>query len=192
MTSVVGVDEVGRGAIAGPLVAAAIVATGDGFPQGVKDSKELSPGRRSTLSKLIEEKAMVGVGSASPEEIDNIGLQQCNLLAIKRAVEVLINNDTHADLVLVDGKFSTSDLASILPGLNTRSVVKGDKKIPAISAASICAKVFRDGVMKELHSKNSFYGWASNAGYGTRDHIAALKERGYVQGVHRFSFKVRL
>ena len=189
---IIGIDEVGRGAIAGPLVAAAVLTRGLGLPRGVRDSKELSAGRRSELNGLIRERAFVGIGVASAEEVDNVGIQRCNLLAVGRAVKNLLSGKAAAAfLILVDGRFSREDLESVSLGVPIVSLVKGDKKIPVVSAASICAKVFRDKFMVELHAKNGLYGWNRNAGYGTREHVSAIKDKGRVQGVHRFSFNVR-
>lgn len=190
MAVIVGIDEVGRGAVAGPIVAGAVATLGEGLPPGVADSKTVSAKKRFALDHLIQKTANVSIGLASPQEIDNKGIQRCNLLAMKRALEGL--RVDKVDLVVVDGRFSMENLATISLESTIKSIVHGDEKIPVISAASICAKVFRDSLMKKLHAKNSAYGWDKNFGYGTQSHVRAMKEKGLVSGVHRLSFKINL
>ncbi|CUI57478.1 ribonuclease HII [Cognatishimia activa] len=178
-TSVVGVDEVGRGPLAGPVMAAAVVLSPDRIPEGLNDSKKLGVKRRESLYEQILEVADVGFGEATVEEIDQINILQASLLAMRRAVHDL---KSPADYALVDGKF-------IPKGLNipAEGVVKGDAKSVSISAASIVAKIRRDRLMESLAQQFPGYGWERNAGYPTVEHREALKNLG-VTPHHRRSF----
>ncbi len=176
---VCGVDEVGRGPLAGPVVAAAVIFDETNIPDGLNDSKKLSEKRREALYDQIMEQALsVSVAQASVEEIDDINILEASMLAMRRAVAGL---HVKPEAALVDGNRA--------PGLeiHTRTLIKGDARSLSIAAASIIAKVFRDRLMKKLSEKHPEYGWASNAGYGVAKHMAALKLVG-VTPFHRKSF----
>jgi len=176
---VCGVDEVGRGPLAGPVVAAAVVLNPERVPEGLNDSKKRTEKKREHLYDLIHENALaVMIAQASVEEIDRINILEASMLAMRRAVEGLALKPAGA---LVDGNRS--------PGLNmpTRTLIKGDGRSLSIAAASIVAKVFRDRLMKNLAEEHPGYGWEQNAGYGVPKHLAALKLVG-VTPHHRRSF----
>ncbi len=178
MTQIVaGVDEAGRGPLAGPVVAAAVILCKGGI-DGLDDSKKLTPRRRSELEALIRERCRVGVGVAEPDEIDRINILQATLVAMRRAVDAL---DTVPDRVLVDG--------NRLPdwGYSAEAVIGGDALHPCISAASIIAKEERDRIMRAAAQDHPHYGWASNKGYPTRVHLDALRAHGPCD-LHRRSF----
>ncbi len=179
-----GVDEVGRGPLAGPVVAAAVILDPDRVPDGLRDSKKLSARRREALDVEIRGTALAwSLGWASVEEIDTLNILQATFVAMRRAVEGLA---MAPDLVLVDGK--------LVPplGLPCRAIIQGDALIPAISAASIIAKVARDRHMRELDALHPGYGFAEHAGYPTAAHLESLRHMG-VSPVHRRSFRpVRL
>jgi ribonuclease HII len=174
----VGIDEAGRGPLAGPVVAAAVIMPID--ISGVADSKKLSAKKREKLFDEIYQTCKVGVGIASVEEIDKINILQATLLAMQRAYE---NLNIIADLVLVDGNKAPS-----LNCLKIEAIIDGDAKIPVISAASIIAKVTRDKIMHELAIKYPEYSWHKNAGYGTKLHLEAINEFG-ISKHHRLSFE---
>jgi len=177
---IAGVDEVGRGPLAGPVIAAAVILDQDNPIEGLADSKKLSSRRRDELSSIIKIRAIAwAIGRAEVEEIDNINILQASLLAMSRAVELLKINPT---LVLVDG--------NKLPKLKVeaRAIIKGDSKIAEISAASIVAKVARDAEMDNLDKQYPGYGLGKHKGYPTKAHIQALQELG-VTVIHRQSFK---
>jgi ribonuclease HII len=167
---VAGVDEAGRGPLAGPVVAAAVILDERRPIQGLADSKKLSPRRREALFDEIRAKALCcSIAQASVEEIDELNILQATLLAMRRAVRGL---RLPPKLVLVDG--------NRLPVLDMRAeaIVKGDDKVPAISAASILAKVTRDRWCLEYHQQFPQYGFDQHKGYGTADHLAALRLHG--------------
>jgi ribonuclease HII len=175
---IAGVDEAGRGPWAGPVVAAAVVLRG-AVPAGLDDSKKLSARRRAALFDALHASAcLVGVGQASVAEIDALNIAQATYLAMTRAVEALGVEPAH---VLVDG--------NRLPRWRwpATAIVGGDGSEPAISAASIIAKVTRDRIMAELHAAFPGYGWATNEGYGTAAHARALQSLGATPH-HRASF----
>ena len=175
---VAGVDEVGRGPLAGDVVAAAVIL-GDSSPAGLTDSKALSPRQRERLAETIRSEAVSwSLGRATVAEIDELNILQASLLAMWRAVEGL---SVQPSLVLVDGNH--------LPrwSYEARAIVKGDLIEPAISAASIVAKVTRDSEMVILDDKYHGYGFATHKGYPTKAHLAALASLG-VSPVHRRSF----
>lgn len=177
---IAGVDEVGRGPLVGNVVAAAVILDPAKPIQGLADSKKLTAKRRELLYTEIKEKALAWcVASASPAEIDDINILHASMLAMKRAVEGL---PIAAEFVYVDGNRS--------PDLSCPSepVVKGDSKIPEISAASILAKVDRDREMQQLDEIHPEYGFAKHKGYPTVAHFAALKLHGPLPE-HRRSFK---
>ena len=175
---VAGVDEVGRGPLAGDVVAAAVIL-GDSSPAGLTDSKALSPRQRERLAETIRSEAVAwSLGRATVAEIDELNILQASLLAMRRAVEAL---SVQPSLVLVDGNH--------LPrwSYEARAVIKGDLSEPAISAASIVAKVTRDSEMVILDDLYPGYGFAAHKGYPTKAHLAALASLG-VSPVHRQSF----
>lgn len=176
---VAGVDEAGRGPLAGPVVAAAVILDEAQPIQGLADSKKLSAKRRDQLYDEIRAKALCFcVAQASVEEIDRLNILQATMLAMQRAVAGL---RLKPNMVLVDG--------NRLPLLDVRAeaIVKGDAKVQAISAASILAKVTRDRGMDALHAEFPSYGFVQHKGYGTAQHVAALAEHG-PSPVHRRSF----
>jgi len=175
-----GVDEVGRGPLAGAVVAAAVILDPDNPIEGLADSKKLSEKKRDALKIEICEKALAwAVGRAEVEEIDDINILQASLLAMRRAVEALPIAAEHA---LVDG--------NKLPKLpcSATAIIGGDAIEPCISAASIVAKVVRDKEMQEMDKRYPGYGLAKHKGYPTKQHIAALNELGVTE-IHRRSFK---
>jgi ribonuclease HII len=177
---VAGVDEAGRGPLAGPVVAAAVILDSASSVSGLRDSKQLSAHARRRLARIIRQRARAwAIAHATVAEIDALNILQASLLAMERAVSNLLLEPT---LVLVDGNRAPS-LAC-----QTRAIVKGDVTVPAISAASIVAKVFRDSVMSKLDRKYPVYGFAQHKGYGTSQHIDALRVHGAC-AVHRRSFR---
>jgi len=176
---VCGVDEVGRGCLAGPVVAGAVVLHPDRHIPGLSDSKTVPAAERELLYDTITSQALLwAVAEASPGEIDAINIHQASLQAMRRAVMSLV---PLPDLVLVD--------AFRIPGLlmAQRGVVHGDQRCAAIAAASIIAKVTRDRQMRQLHSHDPRYGFDRHKGYATADHLAAVRQFGY-SPVHRQSF----
>ena len=175
---VAGVDEVGRGPLAGDVVAAAVILT-DSPPEGVTDSKMLTPERREALAERIRDEAVSwALGRATLAEIDELNILQASLLAMRRAVEAL---HIQPSLVLVDG--------NRLPKwpYEARAIVKGDLTEPSIGAASILAKVQRDAETLALHEHYPAYGFDRHKGYPTKAHLAALETAG-ISPVHRRSF----
>lgn len=176
---VAGVDEAGRGPLAGPVVAAAVLLDDLQPIAGLADSKVLSAARREGLSEAIRRRALCfAVASASVEEIDSLNILQATLLAMRRAVAAL---RIPPQRVLVDG-----NRVPALP-MPVRAIVKGDALVAAISAASILAKVERDRLCQDLHVQHPQYGFATHKGYPTAAHLAALERHGAC-GVHRRSF----
>ncbi len=174
-----GVDEAGRGPLAGPVIAAAVILPDDHGLEGLTDSKKLTESRREALAVAIREQAVAwALGRAEVEEIDRLNILQASLLAMQRAVAAL---DVHPRKVLVDG--------NRCPDLDcpVEAVVRGDATVPAISAASILAKVARDREMCELDARYPQYQLARHKGYPTRVHLEALAEHG-VSVIHRRSF----
>lgn len=180
---VCGVDEAGRGPLAGAVVAGAVVLDPENPIVGLKDSKKLSAARREFLFEQIQLKAKAwGIGQASPAEIDHINILQATMLAMRRAIEDLTTRlGGWPDKALIDGNRCPE-----LP-IAAEAIVKGDTKEPAISAASILAKVTRDRQMAALHERHPQYGFATHMGYPTQAHVAALKEFGACEE-HRRSF----
>jgi ribonuclease HII len=177
---IAGVDEVGRGPLAGPVTAAAVVLDPARIPDGLNDSKQLSKKRREALAELLINCAMVSVGHASVEEIEQVNILRASHLAMQRAVAGL---PVVPDHVLVDG-------AMVPHGMNlpVTPVVKGDTRCLSISAASIVAKIARDLIMVDLAQQHPGYGWETNMGYGSKSHMAALRDLG-VTPHHRRTFK---
>ena len=179
---IVGVDEAGRGPLAGPVVAAAVVLDRRRTPKGIDDSKKLCAERRHALSDEIRRKACVGVGLATVEEIDRINIYWATMLAMERAVEALIECLGAAPaMILVDG--------NALPKWRhvATAIVSGDALCLSIAAASIVAKHERDRMMLDYDRDHPGYGWAQNKGYGTADHREALTRLGPTP-LHRRSF----
>ena len=176
----VGIDEAGRGPLAGSVVAAAVVLGDMSEWENIRDSKALSVSRRDTLYRLIKESALAwSVGKCDVWEIDEYNIFNASLLAMQRAFSGI---DVPTEIALVDGKYSPD-----LP-VTSYAVIKGDKHVPAISAASILAKVTRDREMDELDKLFPEYGFARHKGYPTPQHLAALKRYGACN-CHRKSFK---
>lgn len=176
---VAGVDEAGRGPLAGPVVAAAVILDDEQPIEGLADSKVLSEKRRTRLYHEIMGRALCcSIASASVEEIDQLNILNATMLAMQRAVQGLRLKPSR---VLVDG--------NRLPQLDVfaEAIVKGDSKVRAISAASILAKVTRDQYMDDMDARYPGYGFAKHKGYGTAEHLAALKTLG-ITPVHRLSF----
>ncbi len=177
---VAGVDEVGRGCLAGPVVAAAVVLHPGRHIPGVADSKAVPAAERDRLFDCITASAVAwAVGSADPCEIDDVNIHQASLVAMRRAV---LGLDPQPDMVLVD--------AFRIPGLpmTQRGVLHGDRRCAAIAAASIVAKVVRDRQMRELHERDPRYGFDRHKGYATVDHLNAVARFGY-SSAHRRSFR---
>lgn len=182
---VIGVDEVGRGPLAGPVVASAISyssANKESWWNEVKDSKKISETKRDLLANYIISNSLSGIGVAEVDEIEQLNILQASLLAMQRAIQNL-QIDLSKAVVLVDGKF-------LIPNLYAKhqeSVIGGDGKVHTIASASIIAKVYRDKVMKQIAEHYPDYGFEKHKGYGTALHIEAIKKFGLLP-VHRPSF----
>jgi len=177
---IAGVDEAGRGPLAGPVVAAAVIVDQANLIEGIKDSKKLSKSKREELYTKITEHYLWAVGVVSPKEIDEINILEATKKACVLAVYGLIIEPT---VVIVDGNMKFNDP-------RFASYIKGDDKSISIAAASIIAKVTRDRMMDLLHTECPNYNWAKNSGYGTREHISAIKKYGSCVH-HRVSFKLK-
>lgn len=176
---VAGVDEAGRGPLAGPVVAAAVILRQEDCPEGLNDSKQLTAARRAVLEGEIKARALCwGIGVASVEEIDAINILWATMLAMRRAVEALSRDCAH---VLVDGNRCPDWRWA------STAVVEGDAKCLSIAAASILAKEARDRMMVAAAADHPHYGWESNKGYGSPHHLRALREHGPTP-LHRRSF----
>jgi ribonuclease HII len=174
-----GIDEAGRGPLAGPVVAACVILPGEGCIEGLADSKVLTPERRESLFVLIRERAVAWAwGQASSREIDRWNIHRATLLAMRRATQAL---SVQPDFALVDGLH--------VPRIDcpAGAMVDGDAKSPSVSAASIVAKVLRDHMLDELDQQYPVYGFSHNKGYGTPEHVVALRAHGPTP-VHRRSF----
>lgn len=179
LTRIAGVDEVGRGPLAGPVVAAAVILDPDRPIDGLRDSKQLTAVRRETLAVQVRERSIAwAIGFCTPAEIDEINILQASMLAMRRAVEAL---EIAPQFVKVDG--------NRCPELRipSEAIIGGDDSEPCISAASIIAKVFRDAEMCRLHEEFPAYGFDRHKGYPTPEHLLALETHG-VSRVHRRSF----
>ena len=179
MKIVAGVDEVGRGSLIGPVYAAAVILNKSINKKLLKDSKSLKKSKREILSKYIKKNSIWAIGKSSVKEIEKINILHASLLAMKRAIKKLKKKPT---LVLIDG--------NKLPDIKfyrLKSIIKGDEKIPSISAASIIAKVTRDKMITNLGKKFRGYYWDRNYGYGTKQHLKAIKNLG-VTSQHRKNF----
>ncbi len=177
---IAGVDEVGRGPLAGPVTAAAVVLDPARIPEGLNDSKKLTAKRRAVLYEQIMEVAEVSVAHATVAEIDEINILRASHLAMERAIAGL---PTPPDHVLIDGNQVPRGLT-----VSNQTIVKGDARSVSIAAASIVAKMCRDWSMVDLAQQHPGYGWERNAGYGTKEHLDALRNLG-VTPHHRRSFK---
>ena len=179
MKIIAGVDEVGRGSLIGPVYAAAVILDKSINIKLLKDSKSITKARRKVLSKYIKKNSIWAIGKASVKEIEKMNILRASLLAMKRAILRLKRKPS---LVLVDG----NKLPEI-KNYKLKSVIKGDQKIPSISAASIIAKVTRDKMITKLAKKFKGYKWDQNYGYGTKHHLKAIKDLG-ITSHHRKKF----
>jgi ribonuclease HII len=177
---IAGIDEVGRGPLAGPVTAAAVILDPDRIPQGLNDSKKLTARTRNTLNALILDSAEVGIAHATVAEIDSINILRASHLAMERAVASL---DPPPDFLLIDGNLVPRGLT-----IPAEAVVKGDTRSISIAAASIVAKIARDRVMVDLAQQHPGYGWETNVGYPSKSHRLALQNLGATPH-HRRSFK---
>ena len=174
-----GVDEVGRGCLAGPVVSAAVILKEKINLKLLKDSKKISFKKRIEIAEHIKLNSTYAIGLATVEEILNLNILQAALLSMKRAIDKL---SIKPELVLFDGNFAPKGIK------NFKTIINGDEKIKSISAASIIAKVFRDQLMIKLSEKFHNYAWEKNFGYGTKAHMEGLKKFG-ITSHHRKSFK---
>ncbi len=183
-SAVVGVDEAGRGPLAGPVVAGAVILSPNDEHSKYLDSKSLTPACRETLfSRLCRSSTQIGIGLCTAREIEKINILQASLLAMKRAVENCCANwHSEADFLLIDGKFT------VPIAIAQQTLVKGESKSASIAAASIVAKVTRDRLMAEAHQQYPQYNFLKNQGYPTREHRQALAEFGPCT-LHRRTFK---
>ncbi len=177
---IAGVDEAGRGPLAGPVTAAAVILDAAHIPEGLNDSKQISEGRRDRLYAELLAVAMVSVAHATVEEIDALNILRASHLAMMRAIAGLPEVPDH---ILIDGNMIPRDMT-----IPARAIVRGDALCLSIAAASIVAKVCRDKVMVDLAQQHPGYGWDHNAGYPTKSHKVAIKNLG-VTPHHRRSFK---
>ena len=170
MKRIAGVDEVGRGSLVGPVFAAAVILEKSINKKVLRDSKSLTKTNREILSKYIKENSTWAIGKASVKEIEKMNILNASLLAMKRAIKKLKKKPS---LTLIDGNKLPQ-----LKNYNLKSIIKGDQKIPSISAASILAKVKRDRYITTLHEKFNKYHWNKNFGYGTKQHLKVIKKEG--------------
>ena len=179
---VAGLDEVGRGALAGPVVAAAVILPKNATIEGVRDSKTLTAPTRSRIFTAVYKTALaVGIGQASAREVDSINVLNASLCAMERAIA---NLSLPPDYLLIDGNQMLKQATC-----QQRAIIKGDRKSLTIAAASIVAKVIRDRIMHDLHNNHPAYGWNTNVGYPTRSHYEALRRVGPTSH-HRRSFRL--
>ena len=176
---VAGVDEVGRGCLAGPVVSAAVILKKGVQIKNLKDSKKLTFEQRIEVSKNIKKNSFFSMGVASVKEIEKLNILQASLLSMKRAI---LSLSRKPDLILVDGIFAPQVLNKC------KTIIKGDEKVKCISAASILAKVYRDKIMIKMSKKYKNYFWNKNFGYGTKQHLLGLKKYGLTT-MHRKNFK---
>jgi len=175
-----GVDEVGRGCLAGPVFAAAVILSNKINVKDIKDSKKIPFRKRLLLSKYIKKNSIYAVGTASVEEINKINILNASLLSMKRALDKL---KLKPSIIYIDGLFAPKDLK-----IKYKTFVKGDEKITCISAASIVAKATRDVFMIRLGKKFPKYKWNKNFGYGTKEHLNGIRKYGITKH-HRKNFK---
>jgi len=176
---IAGVDEVGRGSLVGPVYAAAVILKKNLDKKKLKDSKKLTKKNREILEKYIKKNSYWSVGSATLHEIEKLNILNASLLAMKRAIKKLNKKPSQ---ILIDG-----NRVPKMKNYNLKYVVKGDEKIPEISAASIIAKVARDKLITKMSKKFNRYSWDKNAGYGTKLHLIAIKKFGVTKH-HRKTF----
>ena len=179
MSRIAGVDEVGRGSLIGPVYAAAVILNRSIDKKLLVDSKKLSKTKRKLLSEYIKKNSEWAVGKASVKEIEKMNILFASLLAMKRAIKKLKKKPSY---ILVDGNRSPK-----IKNYKIKSIIKGDQKIPSISAASIIAKVTRDKIIENLGRKFKGYNWNKNYGYGTKHHLKAIKNLG-ITPHHRKTF----
>jgi len=177
---IAGVDEVGRGCIAGPVTSAAVIVNPQNIPSGINDSKKLSLKDREKIYQVIKETCTFSVAHATADEIDQINILQASLLSMQRAIAGL---NIQPDFVLVDGNKSPEGFER-----KSKTIVKGDSKSISIAAASIVAKITRDHIMSRLDKNFPGYAWSKNAGYPTKFHKSAILNIG-ITPYHRRSFK---
>ena len=180
INKIAGVDEVGRGCLAGPVFAAAVILSKNINIKNIKDSKKIPFKKRMVLSKYIKENSIFAVGSASVEEINKINILNASLLSMQRALNKLKHKPS---IAYIDGIFAPKNI-----NIKCKTFIKGDEKITCIAAASIVAKASRDLFMIKLGKKFPKYGWNTNFGYGTNEHLKSLKKYG-VTIHHRKKFK---
>ena len=183
---VCGIDEVGRGPLAGPVVSACVLIPEENLDnsiwQHITDSKKISAMKREKLFEPMKELCFYGIAEATCQEIDQFNIHHATLLAMKRAYAAMIGNGTPVpSTALIDGKFAPEI------DCRTQTVIKGDSLSLSIGAASIIAKVTRDRLMAKLHAEHPYYGWDRNAGYGTKAHMEGLESHGLTP-FHRLSF----
>ncbi|MDA0938707.1 MAG: ribonuclease HII [Proteobacteria bacterium] len=180
--SVIGVDEVGRGSLAGPVIASASIINENFMQIAIKDSKQFSERQIIKVAEaLISSKIQYSIGIATTEEINNLNILQASLLAMRRAIFGIVGNDIKNSLILVDGNQKP------ISSSNVHSIIKGDITNRSIAASSIIAKYYRDKVMRNLSKKFPHYCWFSNKGYGTKSHQEAIKQYG-LSALHRKIF----
>jgi ribonuclease HII len=186
---VVGIDEAGRGPLAGPVVASAVLFSKPPLDLSIRDSKKLTPAKREELSILIRERAIsVGVGISWPSEIDSINILNATFSAMKEALTSITyigEGPPNPDMLLIDGPYRIDS------PIEQRGIVKGDNLSISIAAASIIAKTSRDAIMRAYHEIFPEYNFIKNKGYGTKEHLEALKKYGPTR-IHRKSFKYTL
>ena len=176
---IAGVDEVGRGSLVGPVFAATVVFKKNIDKKKIKDSKKLSKNKRNLLEKYIKKNSIWTIGSASLKEIEKLNILNASLLAMERSIKKLKSKPS---LIMIDGNKSP-----IMNGYKLKSIIKGDQKVAEISAASIIAKVSRDRLISKMSKKFIKYGWNKNSGYGTKQHLKAIKKFGVTRH-HRKTF----
>tara|TARA_B100000965_G_scaffold344108_1_gene314165 strand:+ start:298 stop:870 length:573 start_codon:yes stop_codon:yes gene_type:complete len=179
-SAIAGVDEVGRGSLVGPVYAAAVILKNNLDKKKLKDSKKLTKRNRENLEKYIKKNSYWSIGSASLKEIEELNILNASLLAMKRAIKKLKKKPSQ---VLIDG-----NRVPKIKNYNLKYIIRGDQKIPEISAASIIAKVSRDRLITKMSKKYIKYFWNKNSGYGTKGHISAIKKFGITKH-HRKTFK---
>ena len=177
--NIAGIDEVGRGCLAGPVVSAAVILKKNCDLSEIKDSKKISFKNRVKLSNYIKKNSYYGIGTASVSEIVKLNILQATLVSMKRAIQNLKKKPSY---YLIDGIFAPEGIK------NCKTIVKGDLKIKCISAASILAKVYRDKMMIKMSKKYRYYSWNKNFGYGTKQHMIGLRKYGLTT-MHRKNFK---
>ena len=176
---IAGVDEVGRGCLAGPVVSAAVILKKNINLKDIKDSKKINFSNRLKIANYIKKNSYYGIGTASVNEIFKYNILQASLMSMGRAIKKL---SLKPSLILIDGSFAPKGIE------NYRTIINGDNKVKSISAASIIAKTYRDLLMIKLSEKFSNYAWEKNFGYGTKEHLSGLKKFG-ITAHHRKGFK---